>query len=249
MPGAKDLLQPGDDLLAEERELRPKVGYLGGLRWSPDSRSLLVWGSDRKGRKGAYQIDAQNGEATPVVLAQPGGDIRHPMWSSDQTLLFYVDSSESSSRLMVRDRATGTERELFRSERMGISQMTLSPDGRQIAFLNNDTARKSLVLKVMPVAGSQPRELAVDVASQVLAWEPNGKAVIFARSGPGRASGTELWWIPVSGGTAEKLGLAELAKRRLRIHPDGSRVAFSDGVVKADIWVMENFVSNLKASR
>ena len=42
------------------RELQPKVSYLALLSWAPDGHSLLIIGSDFKGRFGLYLVDSQN---------------------------------------------------------------------------------------------------------------------------------------------------------------------------------------------
>ncbi len=51
----------------EERELLPRLAHTEQVRWSPDGASLLVSGSDGKGRAGLYIVDVKSAAVTPVV--------------------------------------------------------------------------------------------------------------------------------------------------------------------------------------
>jgi hypothetical protein len=53
----------------------------------------------------------------------------------------------------------------------------------------------------------------------------------------------------VQGGEPEKLELSMDRIRPLRIHPDGRRVAFAAGWPAWEVWVMENFLPALRASK
>ena len=52
--------------------------------------SLAVMnGTDKKGRQGIYRIDQQSGEATPLVIREPGeGNVDAWEWSPDGKNLF-----------------------------------------------------------------------------------------------------------------------------------------------------------------
>jgi Tol biopolymer transport system component len=47
--------------------------YAYALRWMPDSRSILVRGTDLKGRTGIFQIEIETGNVSAVRVDQPGG--------------------------------------------------------------------------------------------------------------------------------------------------------------------------------
>jgi hypothetical protein len=66
-----------------------------------------------------------------------------------------------------------------------------------------------------------------------VAWLPRGQALLFSRRG-------ELWRLPLDGAAPEKAGLAAEDLRDLRVSPDGRRLAFTAGVGKGEVWVMEN---------
>jgi Tol biopolymer transport system component len=87
------------------RELRPQLRYLQRPRWSPDGRSFAVPAYDLKGRQGIFLIDAQNGEASPIVLSQPGEDVFSSDWGPDGTKIYY-------RRARTGDKVTFVERDL-----------------------------------------------------------------------------------------------------------------------------------------
>ncbi|MBK5292279.1 MAG: PD40 domain-containing protein [Acidobacteriia bacterium] len=221
----------------QEKELRPELAYIGGLRWSPDGQALFLWGTDGKGRKGIFQIDATLGTLTPIVAT--GEDFRHPLPSPDGRLLYY-----RSSRAIVRDRETGREEELLPAGRLFINYWTLSRDGSQLALLVSQLESKSTAIYVMPARGGEPRQIIAlpDISGQVLDWEPDGRGLVFAR-----ARNSELWRISTEGGKPEKLDLTMFNMRLLRLHPDGQRIVFNAGEPKSEVWAMENFLPTLTA--
>jgi hypothetical protein len=88
--------------------------------------------------------------------------------------------------------------------------------------------------------------LRVDASSETSArirdvtWTPDGRHLLFNRFGTG-------WRISVEGGAPERLDFALTAGR---IHPEGRRIAFTSGSGRrSEIWVMENFLPPIKASR
>ena len=234
----------------EEHEISTKLNYIfNRLRWSPDGRSLLVTGRDKKGRQGIYQIDAQTSNVTPIVQSDLG--VSGPEWSPDGRGIFYrrSESSTKKTSIVVRDLGTGGEKELygaFGSSFLGYN-LPLSPDGGQLAFTINDQATRSSILKVMPAVGGEARELLRLKQPESIGlpvWTPDGREILFARS---RSSSLdewtrELWRISAEGGEPQKLELAMERLRDLRFHPDWKRVVFTAGKGEAEVWVMENFL-------
>ena len=82
-------------------------------------------------------------------------------------------------------------------------------------------------------------------------WTPDGRAVLLAKFAPGGQR--EMWLAPLDG-EPRKLDLELDVNRQigqLRVHPDGRQVAFDErGPRKRpQIWVLENFLPNLKAGK
>ena len=56
-----------------------------------------------------------------------------------------------------------------------------------------------------------------------------------------------LWRISPEGGEPQKLWQSDKRISGLSIHPYGQQIAFSTSEHDEEIWVMENFLSELKA--
>ena len=262
----------------EVRELPPQrlyKQYYRGLRWSPDGRSILIKGSDDKGRYGLYQLNAQTGAVTPIVQTTGSGGSR-PEYSPDGRAIFYWrGGSRGPTRIVARDLESGEERDLLRVVPPSyISHiMVVSPNGQRLAFFMEDSDTQSMALKVMPTAGGEPRELLrvhrpdfFNLGNySALAWTTDGRELIFGKRTA--ASGTkvspgdynpnswsygkvELWRISADGGATQSVGLAMNRLSHLRFHPDGRRIVF-DAVdaIYDEVWVMEHFLPELSATK
>ncbi len=237
----------------EERVLAPKLPFHrihSVPRWSPDGRSILVTSRDLKGGQGCYRIDTQTGEATSIVQRTPssGGKLRLAVWSADGKAILF----QRGASLVLRDLDSGRENVLYSCDH--IHAWSLSPDGRQLALTvpsddqaKNSTPASSNVLLVMPATGGQTRELfRVPAKEEITAvvWTADGRELLFCKvSGP-RNLQEELGRIPADGGRPRALALDLTGKQltSLRFHPDGTRIAFTAGERKEEVWVMENFL-------
>ena len=245
----------------EERELalglRRVIGVYGGIRWAPDGRSLSVVGQDTKGRYGIYRVNVQTGATTPLAREESGGIVYWQAWAPDGQSLYFVrrDFDRKIRHIVVRDLATGLEKEVFRTAWSHIGRaLALSPDGRWLAFILSNPAAGSTSLYVVPAAGGETRELLnlegpEGFAGNTLAWSRDGSQLLFGKAleSAGQDQKTELWRIPAEGGEPQPLGLAMVGLRDLRVHPDGQRIAFTAGKRKAELWVLENFLPKTEA--
>ena len=248
-------LQTGKD-----REFFPKLHNLYGPRWFPDDKAIAVGGFDTADNIGLYRIDAQTGEVSPIVRGEDGIQPDLAGLSPDGERIFYsrYDDATDSSTVLSRDLATGAQRELYRSPHAGLSvwNLTLSPNGQELAF-TLVKARDFSTLCVMPASGGEPRELLTLKKPELIsfgtvAWTPDGRDLIFGKSRPFDVPPdfkTELWKIPASGGQPQKIELAADSVWDVHIRPDGKRIAYNSGTWGQEIWVMENFLPALKASR
>jgi len=246
-----------------ERQLQVQMGGLHQVEphWSRDGRFLLVHGRDLRLREGLYRIDAQTGATTPIF--QPEclltGCLDFPAWASDRNAIFL---RRGGTGIVARDLETGQEQVLYRPIRAeGVSRLALSPDGRHLAFVSLDGDSAMMAVKIMPASGGEPRAIlklpARDQAHWwprpvfALGWTPDSRHIIYAPGTPGTRR-VELWRIAADGGEAQNLGLAidGVLPGGLSIHPDGRRIAFTAGREPyLEIWVMENFVPPLKATK
>ena len=234
------------------------------MSWSPDGGSILVNGHlHTRGDPGLYQLDAQTGHATAIVESTPGTYITGAVSSPDGKTVFYArfDLPPTRAQILARDLETGEESEIYRATEPNLPspRLALSPDGRQLAFLDDLSGggpgnAKVMALKLIPSAGGEPRELfrvdqSENLSPFVLAWTPDGGHVLVGkrRGGANRSQTVELWRVPVERGEPEQLGLtSEGGMSELRVHPDGRRIAFALDQRMDEIWVMENFLPKLE---
>ena len=241
-----------------EREILPEYDF-GGLKWSPDGRTLLalaVDGSDRSARSLLVTIDAETSELRVIKrcdLPRMNQWVTDIEWSHDGRAVFFVQHKrpENLCQLLIRDIDSGVEKELYRApiwaERFHISR---SPDGRWLAIMNyRGNEQKRRTLRIISADGKEIRDLKTfedaDNRPAWTTWTPDGKYVLFSMHNPEENGKSQLWRIPVQGGEPEKLNIGMWGFHRLTVHPDGTRLAFiSNGpsLKEAELWVMENFL-------
>ena len=208
-------LEAGVEVEAE-RELQPKLAYIGRARWAPNGKALLASGSDSKGRGGLYSIDARTAELKPLVV-ETGAPFAgfEGVWSPDGASIFYIHGSELRSREI----ASGREMALYRGGPLG--HPTVSPDGKWLAIGSGAS------VLLIPAAGGEPRTVSFEGLT-ALEW---GRALIAGR-------GAELWRIPIDGGTPVKLNSPGNRSGGFSLHPDGARIALTTDDVKAEVWAV-----------
>jgi len=218
------------------------------LSWFPDGLSLLVAGAHQS-NYGIYRVDVQSGNVTVLVDAGPNVFLATPQSSPDGKVVFYkrnIWNREGPSETpqyttLRRELETGQEKVLLGAWN---NSMAVSPDGRQLAVATDKE------LKLVPAAGGEPRDLLTVAAPESLssvAWTPDGRQLLFLR---GSKPSSDLWRIPAEGGQPQKIGPLPKGAQGLRVHPDGQRLAFTAGDPgTTEIWVMENFLPELSASR
>jgi Tol biopolymer transport system component len=226
-------------------------------QWSPDGGSILVTAFDRrKNSRGLYLVDAKTGNLTSIVQGEPkkeGDEYAAPRWpvfSSDGKHIYYVRGDRS---IVARNLETRRVKELSRTNTY-IYNLALSPDGRRLAFLEAAQALRPKVVKTMPASGGEASELyRLKEGKRFswgvgLSWTPDGDHVVVgAPDAPDKPD--ELWSIPVTGGEPRKLNLG-VKVNHVSLHPDGRRIAFTQPESGGDgeVWVMENFLPESKAS-
>ncbi len=260
----------------EERQIRPGIGR-ASLQWMPDGRSLIAWG-----RGGIYRIDIESGEADAILESEECYLWFAPQcssaWSPSGKVFFTRWWSENRGEplsVVTRDLESGGETELRRvASPVTVGNLSASPDGRWLAFIEWDMDEGTASLKVMPANGGEPRDLLAFSNVRIfrgplveLTWTPDSRHIVYALSSTAVPWSPEpeihwlprvrveedefqVWQVPVEGGEPERLGstMKGLIPYGLSIGPDGQRIAFTAGSLAQaydPIWARENFLPPL----
>ena len=173
----------------------------------------------------------------------PGGD-----------RLVYLRFTARDSALVVRNMSSGTEVTLAQqSGARALNGASLSRDGSQVAYVQSDPVAKASILWVRSLSNGRTREVVRYAPPAALLkgaeWTPDGRHLIFAKSDDGTVPNATLWSLQLDGSRppVQIEGLhPQLSLNMLRIHPDGRRVAFSQGRSGAEVWMLSNFLPLLR---
>jgi Tol biopolymer transport system component len=212
----------------KERFLSTSLRNVWDICWAPDSRSLLAWGMTVSGNA-LFRIDAETGEITKLADGRWA-----PKMSQDGKIMVYM----GQGGIRRRNLETGGDSII---ENIGVSWFgDLSPDGREVVVQTNG------VVKTASLDGGEPRILFRDPKPYVVRWTSDGRYIIAQAldsiSGWWAAT-SEIWRIPVQGGTPLKLDLSIAGMENFALHPDNRHFAFSvNEGTREELWVMENFL-------
>ena len=245
----------------EERTLSPKISASrnsgAALQWCPDGRSILRPGWI-KGEHGLYLVDVRTGGVTSLVRMPDQVYVAGAVWAPDGKSIYYPRGDLRAKKGSIARRDLETSRETILYEENGLIQLDLaiSPDGRHLAFASPVILEKGAkALRIIATTGGEPREV-VRLGPQelpisappTLAWTPDGRYLLYL-TGDGTGKKSELWRVAIEGGRPEKLDLTMEGLGELRVHPDGRRIAFSASQEVDEIWVLENFLPELRAAK
>ena len=216
----------------EEHFLSTRLLKIWDIYWAPDSRSILAWGMTVK-ENALFRIETETGEITKLANGRWA-----PRLSTDGKTMVYM----GNGGITIRNLYTG-------EESVGVKVGTkvldnyddLSPDCQKAAFQENGT------IYTVSLNGGEPHNLFPGLTNYyVLRWTRDGSFIIAQALDniSGFYAGTsEIWRIPVQGGTPLKLDLAIPRMEDFALHPDNRHFAYSvnDGT-REELWVMENFI-------
>ncbi len=233
-----------------EQILPLALKYVQWPAWSRDGQSVIAQGPDFKGQGGLHRIDLASGAMERVT---DEGRLQPASARDGKTLFFFEQLAVTGGTLQIvaRDMTTGQHRTVCALP--GVAGFALSPDGQSLAI--NLRARRAEggatvagEIQLVSTAGGEPRTLlvtddpldfcsSIDCSSIAITWTADGKFILFTK---GTGVQNELWRVPSSGGSAERVGVALPRIQRVSAHPDGKTLAISAGVPKFEVWALEN---------
>ncbi len=196
----------------------------------PDGRSCILPRGDPTGH---YLLDFETGKEELLFRAEAS---RRIFVSPDGGSVYYARQNVLIRRDLATGRETEVTRQVFDSAFRGVS---LSPDGRQMAFLAPGSTGK-LALSLLSLETGQVREVSKDVGGAPhiwsITWEADGRHLLFVR----RGGKPELMRISVDGGEPQPVGFQMEGLAQPAISPDGRKIAFEAGTGSTEVWVLEH---------
>jgi Tol biopolymer transport system component len=235
-----------DTTSGEERDLYPKLVYFGQIRWSPDGGSLLMSGTDIKGRDGIFVVNARTGDVSVVAEANRGAN---PQWAPDGRHIFYRRGNSdpyAGADLIERDLATNEERLVVHAD---FAAFAVAPNGRSIVTIVGDLAKGfgTAIVQFDIESGRKTELLTASVSEQyppyvAPQWMPSGNAVVVHKRVP-----NELWLVPTTGEPPRRINLDVREWSfgpvgQFSLASDGERIAFVSGSLSGEVMVLENFL-------
>ncbi|MCK4495412.1 MAG: hypothetical protein KAU91_03625 [Candidatus Aminicenantes bacterium] len=124
-----------------------------------------------------------------------------------------------------------------------------------MVFVQRDIGQNKDIINIIPITGGNSQKICILDLNKYkimdLTWASDGRFIIFSSLSRSEESEgqCELMRVSAEGGNPEKLGISMHVISYLSIHPEGRKIAFSaKGQTRkpAEIWVMENFLPELK---
>lgn len=182
-------------------------------RWSPKGEQIFF-----QYRGGIWSAPPLGGQPRPII--EQG---RSPSFSRDGEQLAF----ETTDGSLWIAKADGSNRRRVIKGTVWTASPALSPDGRAIAYFQNDAfGAPTGDFWVVPASGGNPRQLTFDSTDGGRPdWTPDGRFIIFSSS---RGGSETLWRVPASGGPPEPVTIGAGQDLDPAISPDGKRLVYTN---------------------
>jgi Tol biopolymer transport system component len=235
----------------EARTLASNLNIEGQFRLSPDSRSVLVLGRDKRrtgdkdAKKGIYKVDIKTGLPLEIKVKNDLTLSWSAEWDKEGKNIFYTINNQ----ILKHNINSGEEMILYNGKRLNVPILTRSFDGNSLLFddlanIEEDGTSSCHLLKI-PEAGEGSNIMCTYTSYQNwrfkrFALSPEGKYIYF--SALDSALKSILYRIPATGGTPEIIWQQpkDFFFAGISIHPEGKKIALSVTKPGIEIRVIEN---------
>lgn len=229
--------------LATKREsvVWPRLAHIERLRWSPDSASLLLSGSDSQGRAGLFTMNLPDGTLRQAVVER-GGSFRgiEGDWSADGGSIYFVQQAEQGGTIIrSHDLLTGRRRDVYRpAEPARIYAVRRARDRDALAFAQSARGGQRQSLLVLEPSAKDAEEILHLQYGRLsgIDWSVDGKGLLVSTDA---ASGPALWSVSLGAADPRRLDAPWMQSGPVRIGADGTRAAFSQGGRKSEVRAIE----------
>jgi len=144
--------------------------------WSPDGRSV-AWTASRPGvARGVFRRPA-DGSGSEELLFTSDLHLHVNDWSADaSTLVLQLQGTKTGADLYTLDVET-RKAGVFLQTRFGEHSARLSPSGRHVAYVSDESGRDEVYLQTFPEPGGKVR-VTIDGGQQPL-WSRDGRSIYF----------------------------------------------------------------------
>jgi serine/threonine protein kinase len=229
----------------EIHTIQPRLATFARPQWDPSGDRIFVPGSDRSGRGGIFRVDIKSGEAE-MTIDRATLDGNEGVWAHDGRTLFdrFSDPKAGLFRLDVQ---TGRRQVLYAPPPgldLGLENLALSPDESTLAFQARQQSSGTSSLMLIPAGGGVAHQLLTITNPErflfgSFTWTADSSQILVVRT---RDKISELWLVPVEGGSPRKIEFPSMRIVQLRMNPDGRTIAFASGEAAGEVWVAENLL-------
>jgi serine/threonine-protein kinase len=186
-----------------ERETLSRLTFGGTNRtptWSPNSKDLAYY-FNRGGKTGVYMKKA-NGSGDEEVLFTGPGRTYVQCWSRDNSVMIMDHAvAGMQSNLLVLPLQEDSEPYDFLATEFDEYMATLSPDGKWLAYISNESGVYQVYVQPFPKGGGK-WQISTNGGLEPR-WSPDGKRLYYT-------SGGRMMVVPITPGSTFSAGHAEL---------------------------------------
>ena len=145
--------------------------------WSPDGR-WIAWTGSRPGEKRALFRRRSDGSGPEERLWSDERHFHVASWAA-AGIVVTVSDPRTGWDVLVVDPATGEAKPVF-AERFNETSPRVSPDGRLVAFVSDETGRNEVYVRTFPEPGGRV-QVSIDGGVQPV-WRPGTREIVYRGS-------------------------------------------------------------------